>query len=227
MNNPSRSLTYEPIQSNTPSVTSKPSTSYNNEIHYTKSEIKESDCELNAYVQLDCSDLCKNASKGTCTNSALSQRNFVRTYISESKLQGEFGLYTKEKVNEGDCLGEYTGETMTSQQAITRIGMRQGGRYMMQVTPTHYVDAQEKGSPLRFVNHACGTAANVRCKVVTVIRANGSNELCLGFYAKEEIAKNTELFLDYTRGYHNHMTREMNLRGLLNGDCQCMKCQGE
>jgi hypothetical protein len=55
-----------------------------------------------------------------CCNVAIQRRVFRKTLMGHSELHG-FGLYAGEDLNEADYIGEYVGETISSEEADRRV----------------------------------------------------------------------------------------------------------
>jgi SET domain-containing protein len=105
-----------------------------------------------------------------------------------------WGLITVNGVKKGNLVLEYVGEVIDEKMKRSRLERwskdhpNDPNFYTMQLEPTWYIDATEKGGLSRFINHSCGpnchllpvnVAGHMRVAIVALRRVNFS---LLGFF---------------------------------------------
>ena len=103
-----------------------------------------------------------------------------------------FGCFLAEGKKKGEYIGEYTGEIVSQFEADRRgkIYDRLNSSYLFNLNDRNALDAEIKGSALRFANHS--TNPNCNAKIVLV---DGEHRVAI--FAKKDTAAGTELFYDY------------------------------
>lgn len=151
----------------------------------------DEDC-LNRLLMIECSP--KNCPTGEfCTN-----RNFQRGSIYDLEVfkagKKGWGLRTNEEIQKGSFIMEYCGEVVDNNefQRRTQIYHDDGisHYYFMTLKQNEIIDATQKGSKSRFINHSCDP--NCETQKWTV---NGF--LRVGFFAVHHIYPGEELSFDY------------------------------
>lgn len=114
------------------------------------------------------------------------------------------GLFAKQPIAKGERIIEYTGERIGLDEAN-----RRGGMYLFEVNPKRFIDGRGRENTARYINHACGRAAN--CDVD--IKAGR-----IWIYAKKNIKQGEELSYDYGKEMFDAYIKP---RG-----CKCARCAG-
>ena len=128
-----------------------------------------------------------------CSNMRLRLRQHKRVAAGASAIDG-WGAFLLEPARKGDLIGEYCGELVSHAEADRRGKAydRDDSSYLFNLTSDAVVDARTAGSKLRFANHAPGSDANCRPKVVLV---DGDSRV--GIYASRDLPAGAELTFDY------------------------------
>ncbi|KAI8976771.1 hypothetical protein BDB01DRAFT_802507 [Pilobolus umbonatus] len=106
----------------------------------------------------------------------------------------DWGLYAEEHIDANDMVIEYVGEVIRQQVAEQRekeygkSGI--GGSYLFRVDDDIVIDATEKGSIARFINHCC--TPNCSAKIITV-----DKQKKIVIYANRDIEPGEEITYDY------------------------------
>jgi hypothetical protein len=96
-----------------------------------------------------------------CGNRQLSQRKFAKCKPKREQGKG-WGLVAVNGVKKGNLIQEYAGEIIdekTKRERLedwTKHHPNDPNFYIMSLEPGWYIDAREKGSLSRFINHSCG-----------------------------------------------------------------------
>jgi hypothetical protein len=131
-----------------------------------------------------------------CGNRLLSNRRLAKCRPKRQQGKG-WGLITVDGVKKGHLVQEYVGEIIDEKMKRHRLEMwskdhpNDPNFYIMQLEPGWYIDAREKGSLSRFINHSC----NPNCHLFPV---NVSGHMRVAVVANRNIAPGE--FLDYD--YH-------------------------
>jgi len=103
----------------------------------------------------------KNCNCGPdCGNRKLSNREITRTRPAREIGKG-WGLIAVDDVKPGDLILEYVGEVLTEEQIQHRLQEHEKlhpndpNFYIMELQNNWYIDARDKGSLSRFINHSC------------------------------------------------------------------------
>lgn len=117
-----------------------------------------------------------------------------RLEVRKSKIHG-YGLFTKEKMAEGQMIVEYQGQMIAQSVADERERFYEekgiGSCYMFRLDDRTIIDATRVGNLARFINHSCDPKAFAR--VVTV----EGNEKKIVIFAKRAIDAGDEVTYDY------------------------------
>jgi len=108
-------------------------------------------CDLNRDVRTECE-------RGACENRTLQRRQFKRTSARPTPSTG-WGLFAVDHIEEEDLIEEYVGELIHKSTFWQRFRERQHGEldpvYYCHLHGPYVIDATQKGSYARFVNHSC------------------------------------------------------------------------
>ena len=118
--------------------------------------------------------------------------------VRDTGIKGK-GVFTKEPINKGDYVAEYSGDLVTMEEAQRREKIYSSddskGSYMYYFkwrTENKCVDATNDNGRLgRIINHS-KTSANLKSEVFT-----HNEKPHLVFFAKSDIQKGQELLFDY------------------------------
>ncbi len=163
-------------------------------------------------------DLCKAC--GTCTDPAdspatnqrclndnLGMRRHAHLLKAKSGIEdGGWGAFTKFALEKGQFVHEYVGEVISQNEAERRGHTYdlQKRSFLFNLNSDFALDASRKGNITRFINHSSKPNLIAKLRVV-----NGDYRV--GFYAKEDIEAQSELFFNYqydpttTRGFHDSL----------------------
>ncbi|CAO3616233.1 unnamed protein product [Cunninghamella blakesleeana] len=106
----------------------------------------------------------------------------------------DWGLYAEERIDANDMVIEYVGEVIRQQVAeerekkYERCGI--GSSYLFRVDDDIVIDATQKGSIARFINHCC--TPNCSAKIITVDKHKK-----IVIYANRDIEPGEEITYDY------------------------------
>ena len=93
------------------------------------------------------------------------------------------GLFAMQPIPKGTRVIEYTGEKITVEEGNIRKGM-----YLFALNSKWLVDGRDRKNTARYINHACGSAANCEVDI-----KNGR----IWISAKKNILEGDELSYDY------------------------------
>ncbi|KAL7672340.1 hypothetical protein ACOME3_007228 [Neoechinorhynchus agilis] len=128
-----------------------------------------------------------------CTNVLVQRGCQVKTKIEAIEHKGK-GLFADESIPKSTFLFEYAGI------ARTTVGGSATGKYILTVTVSSLnytkfsIDAQNYGNESRYMNHACGNAANTIPVLVWTPRHSIPH---VAFFASKDLKKNEEISFDY------------------------------
>lgn len=113
-----------------------------------------------------------------------------------------WGLFARNDVKKGEYLLEYVGEVITQAEGERRgeIDDARDRTYLFNLCSDFAIDASRRGNKARFINHS--DTPNCETKMLFV---NGEQRI--GFFAKEHIEAQSELFFDYNlnEALENHL----------------------
>lgn len=104
--------------------------------------------------------------------------------VRKSPIAGNGG-FAERIIKKGECLGEYTGEIISDEEADERYGEAEM-TYLFSCDNGFCIDATNDPNPLKYINHSC----NPNCEA---INDNGK----IFYYALRDIAMDEEITVDY------------------------------
>lgn len=113
------------------------------------------------------------------------------------------GLFTNVAFKKGDCVTEYTGEKISTDEAN-----RRGGQYLFELNDNWTVDGKDRKNESRYINHSC--RPNCYPEI-------DENEEHIFIYAKRALKVGEELTYDYGKEFWNTHIKPKG--------CRCDKCQ--
>jgi SET domain-containing protein len=111
------------------------------------------------------------------------------------------GLFTNVPMKKGDCIIEYVGDILTTDDQVNE----RGGQYLFEVSKKKTIDGSARSNTARYINHSC--------------RPNCEVEIVKGrvfVYAKRGIKPGEELFYDYGKDFWKEYIKPKG--------CRCEKC---
>ncbi|CAI5758997.1 unnamed protein product [Candida verbasci] len=152
---------------------------------------EDSNC-INRITSVECindSCFCGN----DCQNQRFQKQQYSNVSVFKTELKG-YGLKAEDDLYENQFIYEYIGEVIDEakfrQRMIEYDSKKYTHFYFMMLKPDAFIDATEKGSLARFVNHSCNPNAYVDKWVV-------GDKLKMGIFAKRKILKGEEISFDY------------------------------
>jgi len=120
---------------------------------------------------------------------------FAAIDVRETPGKGK-GLFASEDLEAGAYVREYVGEIIDEDELTRRRQARKGDKHMFvaYLKDGSYLDATDKGSITRFINHSC----EPNCRFETW---NVSGHYRIGIFATKSISAHTELTFDYKWDY--------------------------
>ena len=125
--------------------------------------------------------------------------------MSKTKVQRSnagLGLFAAQPFTKGDLVIEYTGETISADEAN-----RRGGRYLFELNDNWTIDGKDRANVARYINHSCQPNCYPELS---------EDETRVYIFAKRKINPGEELTYNYGKDY---FTRVINPAG-----CRCEKC---
>ncbi|KAI5957923.1 SET2 [Candida margitis] len=152
---------------------------------------EDSNC-INRLTSVECTN--RHCSCGDdCQNQRFQKRQYANVSVFQTELKG-YGLKANAAISEGQFIYEYIGEVIDEgsfRKRMVEYDVKNYKHfYFMMLKPDAFIDATEKGSLARFVNHSCNPNAFVDKWVV-------GDKLRMGIFAKRRIAKGEEITFDY------------------------------
>ena len=137
-------------------------------------------------------EFCKNCKH--CSNTKAFDRIFKKTRVSKSLLTEGAGLFAAEKIKKNELIGEYIGEVIEKEEVERRsiINIPFDRNYAFELDDFYDIDATKYGNKMRYINHSSFGYENCYARNVIV---RGNVEIL--FYAKRDIQKGEEIYLDY------------------------------
>jgi SET domain-containing protein len=111
------------------------------------------------------------------------------------------GLFTTVPIKKGDCIIEYVGDILTTDEEVNK----RGGQYLFEVSKKKTIDGSVRSNTARYINHSC----KPNCEV-DIIKTR------VFIYAKRNIKEGEELFYDYGKEFWNEYIKPKG--------CRCEKC---
>ncbi len=113
------------------------------------------------------------------------------------------GLFAARAYAKGDLIIEYTGETISADEANER-----GGKYLFELNNKWTIDGKGRENISRYINHSCRPNAYPELS---------EDETQVHIYAKREIAIGEEITYNYGKDYFKRILEPLG--------CRCDKCQ--
>lgn len=126
-----------------------------------------------------------------------------RPHTKVKRSSAGLGLFALEDIQKNQLIIEYTGESITEEEANKR-----GGRYLFQVTDTLVIDGKERENTARYINHACKPNAEAE---------HDEEDDRIYIRACKNIKAGEEITYHYGKDY---MKQIINKEG-----CMCASCQ--
>eukprot|EP01038_Epipyxis_sp_PR26KG_P013587 gene13587-18237_t len=156
-------------------------------IHSSGRICTDSTC-LNFATQVEC--LIGSCDENRCQNNRFQTKKYSKLFVQEVAKKGH-GLFADENIERGAFVMEYVGELISTKELYRRLkGLNKRHLYVMQLKTGVYLDAREKGSISRFINHSC--EPNCTIEIWTV-----DDRLRVGIFTLKNIQKGEELTFDY------------------------------
>jgi SET domain-containing protein len=111
------------------------------------------------------------------------------------------GLFTTVPIKKGDCIIEYVGPILTTDDEVNA----RGGQYLFEVSKKKTIDGSVRSNTARYINHSCRPNCEVEIKKTRVF-----------VYAKRAIKPGEELSYDYGKSFWNEYIKPKG--------CRCEKC---
>ncbi|CAK9439679.1 uncharacterized protein LODBEIA_P37790 [Lodderomyces beijingensis] len=128
-----------------------------------------------------------------CQNQRFQKRQYADVSVFQTELKG-YGLKANSEIKEGQFIYEYIGEVIdeaTFRKKMIEYDLKRYKHfYFMMLKNDAFIDATEKGSLARFVNHSCSPNAFVD-------KWNVGDRLRMGIFAKRRIQAGEEISFDY------------------------------
>ena len=125
----------------------------------------------------------------------------VGTDLKIKKGLNGLGLFTAVPMKKGDCVIEYVGEILTTDDQVNE----RGGQYLFEVSPRRTIDGSSRSNTARYINHSC----RPNCEVDIV-------KGCVFVYAKRTIKPGEELTYNYGKDFWKEYIKPKG--------CRCEKC---
>ncbi|KAM0748784.1 SET domain-containing protein [Meredithblackwellia eburnea MCA 4105] len=138
-----------------------------------------------------CGDKCSNLPLGKLTG-VPEGKDGLRVIWTGNR---GFGLKTMVPIKKGDFIMEYRGEIISRDESYRRVltdYKDAKSYYFLDYDGDEVVDAGQRGTSSRYINHSCGPNVNVVRWSLSDI-----DEYQIGIFAKHDIEANTELSYDY------------------------------
>ena len=140
--------------------------------------------------------------------------------VQDSLIHGK-GVFAQKKIQKGDCIIEYKGESISWKTALKRHphdALQPNHTFYFSLTNGEVIDGKVNGNDARWINHSC--APNCIANEVK----DKKDLLHVFLFAKKNIKTGDELFYDYCldiEGKHTKAVKEDYL-------CRCgsKKCRG-
>jgi SET domain-containing protein len=111
------------------------------------------------------------------------------------------GLFTTVPMKKGDCIIEYVGDILTTDEEVNA----RGGQYLFEVSSKKTIDGSLRSNTARYINHSC----RPNCEV-DIIKTR------VFVYAKRNIKIGEELAYDYGKEFWKEYIKPKG--------CRCDKC---
>ncbi|GAB6021127.1 histone methyltransferase set2 [Chamberlinius hualienensis] len=148
------------------------------------------DC-LNRLLMMECGSRCNTGDR--CGNRKFQKKEYAKVEPFKTDKKG-WGLRAVEDLDEGIFVTEYVGEVLDQREFKKRVkeyaADKQRHHYFMALKADQIIDATQKGSWSRFINHSCDP--NCETQKWTV-----SGELRIGFFTRRMVKAGDEITFDY------------------------------
>lgn len=128
-----------------------------------------------------------------CQNQRFQNRQYSKVKVIQTELKG-YGLIAEQDIEENQFIYEYIGEVIDEisfRQRMIEYDLRHLKHfYFMMLSNDSFIDATEKGSLGRFINHSCNPNAFVD-------KWHVGDRLRMGIFAKRKISRGEEITFDY------------------------------
>lgn len=126
-----------------------------------------------------------------CGNQRIRKQQYAKLVVRETPGKGH-GLFVEEDVPAGTFLTEYVGELISHKEFSRRLQQRKNEpmMFIMQIKSNAYLDAREKGSVSRFINHSCEPNSSTDMWIV-------QGRIRVGIFTTKALTAGTELSFDY------------------------------
>ena len=137
-------------------------------------------------------EICINCKH--CDNTKAFDKIFKKTRVSKSLITNGAGLYAAEEIKKNELIGKYIGEVIEKEEVERRsiINIPFDRNYAFELDDFYDIDATKYGNKMRYINHSSFGYENCYARNVIV---RGNTEIL--FYAKRDIKKGEEIYLDY------------------------------
>jgi SET domain-containing protein len=126
----------------------------------------------------------------------------MKSFVVKRSSAG-LGLFAIREFKKGERIIEYTGETITEEEANSR-----GGKYLFELNDKWTIDGKDRKNIARYINHSCKPNCYPELS---------ENEKRVFIYAKRKIEPDEELTYNYGKFYF-----DMEIKPL---GCRCTACQ--
>ena len=154
-------------------------------------------CDDNACINFSTQTECSRSLCGPkCRNQRFQRKQWADLSVKKTPGKGH-GLFANQDIEAGAFAAEYCGEIISEKAMNERFKKQKTERhlFMQTISPGVYLDGQEAGSIVRFINHSCEpNAVHDRWMV------NG--KMCIGVFTTRPVAKGEELSFDYRWDYN-------------------------
>jgi SET domain-containing protein len=112
------------------------------------------------------------------------------------------GLFTLVPIKKGDCIIEYVGDILTTDEEV----QKRGGQYLFEVSKKKTIDGSVRWNTARYINHVC-TKQNCEVEI---------RQTRVFIYAKRNIKAGEELSYDYGKDFWKEHIKPKG--------CRCERC---
>ena len=137
-------------------------------------------------------EICLNCKH--CNNTKAFDKVFKKTRLSQSVIIDGAGLFAAEEIKKNELIDKYIGEVIEKEEVERRstINIPFERNYAFELDDYYDIDATRYGNKMRYINHSSFGYENCYARNVIV---RGNTEIL--FYAKRDIKKGEEIYLDY------------------------------
>ncbi len=137
-------------------------------------------------------EICENCKH--CDNTKAFDKIFKKTRLSQSVIIDGAGLFAAEDIKKNELIDKYIGEVIEKEEVERRstINIPFERNYAFELDDYYDIDATRYGNKMRYINHSSFGYENCYARNVIV---RGNTEIL--FYAKRDIKKGEEIYLDY------------------------------